>query len=270
MLGRMERLRAEIHREVAGEGSGLLLIHGDFSDAQLAWSSQLEGWRERFRLVAVNRRGHGPSPREPRPYTIAGDAEDVAAVLRHEFGDEPVHVAGHSYGGLVALELARKAPELLLSLQLIEPPYLSLLPDDPVVVDLDKRARAIHEQAAEWSDEQITEAFFAMLGGTAFAERLRERPVWPRLVAQAQRLADEQLAGDYPAELLREVDRRIPITVYRGERSHPALRRVAEALAERLRSPLIEIPGAYHDVQRAGEPFDEAFFAATLSAAQRT
>ena len=60
-----------------GAGSPLLLIHGSFSNGPTTWAGQMEELRHRHRLIVVDRRGHGQSPAEPRPYTIASDALDV-------------------------------------------------------------------------------------------------------------------------------------------------------------------------------------------------
>ena len=52
---------------------------------------------ERWQLVVVNRPGFAPNPPEPR-CDFEADAEAIAALL-----DEPAHLVGHSYGGLIAL-----------------------------------------------------------------------------------------------------------------------------------------------------------------------
>ena len=112
--------------EDIGAGSPLLLIHGSFSNGPATWAGQMEELRHHHRLIPVDRRGHGQSPAEPRPYTIASDALDVLEAADWA-GEGEIHVAGHSYGGMVALEMARIAPHRIISLHLIEPPYLSLL-----------------------------------------------------------------------------------------------------------------------------------------------
>ena len=53
--------------------------------------------------------------------------------------DEPVHLVGHSYGGAVALHMARARPWLFRSLTLIEPSAFHLLRDGDAV---DRRALA--------------------------------------------------------------------------------------------------------------------------------
>ncbi|HEU5434617.1 MAG TPA: hypothetical protein VFU81_23285, partial [Thermomicrobiales bacterium] len=53
-----------------GAGAPLVLIHGDFNDGMAAWGAQVDALAPRRRLLIVDRRGHGASPREPRPYTL--------------------------------------------------------------------------------------------------------------------------------------------------------------------------------------------------------
>jgi pimeloyl-ACP methyl ester carboxylesterase len=51
---------------------------------------------------------------------IARQAQDAACLLR-ELGAQRAHVVGHSYGGVLALQLAVDAPDLVHSLALLEP-----------------------------------------------------------------------------------------------------------------------------------------------------
>jgi pimeloyl-ACP methyl ester carboxylesterase len=68
-------------------------------------------------VVTVDRRGRGASG-DTEPYALEREAEDLVAVV--EAFDEPVHLLGHSYGGLVALEAALNTGKLA-SLTLYEP-----------------------------------------------------------------------------------------------------------------------------------------------------
>ena len=80
------------------------------------------------RLVLVNRRGFGASPAvEGEDFDV--DAGDLAEVL----AEEPTHLVGHSYGGVVSLIAAAKVPDSVQSLTVFEPPAFGLVADDPEV-----------------------------------------------------------------------------------------------------------------------------------------
>lgn len=239
----------------------LLLVHGDFSTGKGAWRRQVEALGSRCRLIVVDRRGHGRSPREPQPYTIAQDAADLGAVLSAE-GIDSVHLVGHSYGGVVALEFALSNPGAVRSLHLIEPPYLSLALDHPDVASLFEATRRV-QTSDNLSDEALTEAFFRMVLGDTAAETLMTKPVWEGLTRDAKRFRREEFVGDYPPERLRHLPPSLPVTLYSGGRSHPGLQEVARRLAALLPGASLQsFPEAGHDVQRIGEPFEAALLAA--------
>jgi pimeloyl-ACP methyl ester carboxylesterase len=68
----------------------------------------------------------GPWPGE-RPFTLSEEAAPVIRII--ESGERPVHLVGHSYGGGVALNIARRYPDQIASLTLIEPTAFHLLMD---------------------------------------------------------------------------------------------------------------------------------------------
>ena len=246
-----------------GAGSPLLLIHGSFSNGPATWAGQMEELRHYHRLIVVDRRGHGQSPAEPRPYTIAGDAADVLdAADRAGVGE--IHVAGHSYGGMVALEMARIEPDRIKSLHLIEPPYLSLMPDVSDVSSVIEQGQSIFRNAARVGPEQTATAFMEMLIGPAALADLRESPAWPGIVDEAGRTANEQFPVEYPPEYLAELSADFPVRVYTGGRSHPGLQKLARRLAELIPGAgLVEVPPATHAVQQFTEHFHPALLAVT-------
>jgi len=84
------------------DGRPILFIHG-FSQCRLSWRRQLGLGSEltgRYRLVALDNRGHGDSAKPPDVY---GDsklwADDLAAIIDQLGLDHPVLV-GWSYGGV--------------------------------------------------------------------------------------------------------------------------------------------------------------------------
>jgi len=73
-----------------------------------------------YQLITYHRRGYLNSSRPNGVLSIAQQAADCRALLRH-LGVDKTHVAGHSFGGVVALQLALDAPELVRTLALLEP-----------------------------------------------------------------------------------------------------------------------------------------------------
>lgn len=120
----MEHLKvddAQIEYEVRGQGEPVLLIHLSVVADGLAYPlfarPELAG---KYQLVHYHRRGYAGSTRGNVPLSAARQAADAAALLSH-LGFKRAHVAGHSFGGQIALQLAVDAPNLVYSLALLEP-----------------------------------------------------------------------------------------------------------------------------------------------------
>lgn len=76
-----------------------------------------------YRVVAIDQRGQyeSPGPDDPSRYSVAELAEDVVAVARvlREESDAPLHLLGHSFGGLVTRAAVLTDPELFRSFTLL-------------------------------------------------------------------------------------------------------------------------------------------------------
>ncbi len=98
-------------REVTGAqgGTGLLIAHGLFGSAR-NWRAIARGLSRDRRVVSVDMRNHGNSPRDP-DHGYPALAADLAAVIASE--GAPMDVLGHSMGGKAAMVLALTRPELV-------------------------------------------------------------------------------------------------------------------------------------------------------------
>ncbi len=117
----VERVRAhgvEVAYERAGEGAPLVLAHSAASDSR-EWRPQFDGLAGEFTVVAWDEPGAGRSSELPPDFGLADYASCLAAVIE-AVGLVPAHVAGLSWGGMVALELYRLHPELVASLILAD------------------------------------------------------------------------------------------------------------------------------------------------------
>lgn len=99
----------------------LVLVHG-LTDDGTCWPDAVARWGSGYRILTVDQRGHGQSPRfteeqvERAPEVMR---DDLASVLRGL--DEPAFVVGHSLGGFIAARVARAFPELVRALVLEDP-----------------------------------------------------------------------------------------------------------------------------------------------------
>jgi pimeloyl-ACP methyl ester carboxylesterase len=246
---------------VPRSASPLVLVHGDFGDGFESWGATCELIGKRRRMVVIDRPGFGEDLAPDARFSIADEAHLLLDATA-EMGITSFHLIGHSYGALITLEMAITRPHLVRSLHLIEPPLLDLLPEEPLVREMDRRGRWIVEHHAEIGDEAATEAFFSMIGGERMVERLRGTPDWGRLNTYATRFARGELASSYSSSSLARLAGTVPVALYTGGRSHPALRLIAAELANRIDgSRLVDVPEAGHAVQMAKEVFVDALFA---------
>jgi pimeloyl-ACP methyl ester carboxylesterase len=92
----------------ATSAPALIFVHGWSCDRSY-WSAQLEPFARDHRVVAVDLAGHGQSALGRADYTMASFGGDVAAVVE-ALGLERVILIGHSMGGDVIAEAARRLP----------------------------------------------------------------------------------------------------------------------------------------------------------------
>jgi pimeloyl-ACP methyl ester carboxylesterase len=113
------RALGELRYHVGGSGETLLLLHG-LGGSTANWRELLPELVSRFRVIAVDWPGHAGSGALARGAGIGDFAGVAARVLEAEEG-RPALVAGHSFGGQVALRLAHARPELVRGLLLVSP-----------------------------------------------------------------------------------------------------------------------------------------------------
>jgi pimeloyl-ACP methyl ester carboxylesterase len=115
----------ELEYEVRGSGDPVLLISpGPIADSFLPFLSE-KALVGRYRLIRYHQRGQVGSTRSHQPVSFAEHAADAAALLRH-LGVRRAHLAGHSTGGEIALQLAVDRPDIVHTLALLEPPLLGV------------------------------------------------------------------------------------------------------------------------------------------------
>lgn len=99
-------------REVPGPPGAptVVLLHGLTASGGLNWFQAFGPLGDRYRVLAIDHRGHGRGLRTRRRFTLASCADDVAALMDVE-GIASAIVVGYSMGGPIAQLLWRRHPD---------------------------------------------------------------------------------------------------------------------------------------------------------------
>jgi len=237
-----------IDYDECGAGPTIVLVPGSCSTGA-AWRPVIAAWDNQFRCVTTSLLGYGGTAerRTARDPSISHEAEVLESVIRRAGGR--VHLVGHSFGGLVALAVALRNRVPLASLVVVEAPAAELL-----------REKSEHQHYAAF--RRMTQAYFAAFEGGNVeaiaamidfyggADTFASWP--PRVRAYAVETTPVNIldwASAYgfplPAASLAAID--IPVLVFRGGASHPAVKRANAILAECMSgAALATIGGAAH------------------------
>jgi 3-oxoadipate enol-lactonase len=226
--------------EERGDGAPLLLIQG-LGYGRSGWAPILPGLAERHRVVLFDNRGFGESDKPEGPYTAAQMAADALQVL-DEAGIERAHVLGASLGGMIAQELAVKAPARVDKLVLC-----CTTPGGPDAYPLPEATMKLFVEASTLAPEVALRRFVENALGASppaglvdelFARRVANPPDpagW-----QAQAAAGTTFAG---VEGVVEA----PTLILQGTEDNVVDARNAELLAQRIAGARAElIPGTGH------------------------
>ena len=119
-----------------GRGTPLVLLHGNGEDSSY-FSAQMEYLKNDYRVIAVDTRGHGRSPRGTAPFTLRQFAEDLKELL-DQMGLRRILLLGFSDGANIAMLFALSHPEYVEKLILdggnIRPSGVKLRYQIPIVL----------------------------------------------------------------------------------------------------------------------------------------
>ena len=243
----IEEARGAIDYDEYGSGPTVVLVPGSCSTGA-AWRPVIAALGGGFRCVTTSLLGYGRTDerRTLSDCSIAHEAEMLESVVRRAGGR--VHLAGHSFGGLVALAVALRQRVPLASLTIMEAPAPEVLPEAGehghyrafrTMTDAYFAACRTHQEAiATMIDFYGGPGTFASWPPRVRAYAVETTPV---------NLLDWASAYGFPLSppMLRAVD--VPSFVLWGEGSHPAIRRANELIAIGIREAShTAIAGAAH------------------------
>lgn len=161
----------DLHVLDKGAGPAVLCLHG-IGSSSAAFEPQIDELAGELRLLAWDAPGYGASPDPEVPLDLDAYADAAAAVIR-DCVDGPAHVLGVSWGGVIAVRLALRHPELVRSL---------------VLADSSRGSGQSEEQAAAMRDratelERVGAAEFAAARGPRLVTPEAPTEVVERVVA---------------------------------------------------------------------------------------
>jgi pimeloyl-ACP methyl ester carboxylesterase len=131
-MDRVEFDDVQVDFEVRGEGEHVVLVH---ASAFVSWYTPLVERLADHSTVTYRRHIRRPAGGSYRPLSAAEDAATCARLLEH-LGWPTAHIVGHSYGALVALQMALDTPDRVASVALLEPAARGISSSDAIAAAL--------------------------------------------------------------------------------------------------------------------------------------
>lgn len=233
-------------------GAPWLVLSNSLGSALGMWRRQVPAFRQHFRVLRYDTRGHGASSVTAGPYTIAQLGADVLGLL-DALGIERAYFCGLSMGGATGLWLAKHAPDRFFRLVVCNTlPWLG--PPDR----LDARIEAVRRDGLGPLVDATMERWFTPEFRALDPQILRDiraaflaTPI-EGYVACCEALRDYDERGD-----LDRISR--PILIVAGAQDTAPSLTAARAFAAQVRGAVaVELPSAHLSNLGAAEQFNAA------------
>jgi pimeloyl-ACP methyl ester carboxylesterase len=163
---------------------------------------------------------------------LADEASQLWPLLEGKAAGSVILI-GHSFGGAIALHMARTRPELFKAVLVFEPVAFHLLKTaEPALY---QEVQQLSQQMLKLNPEQAAALFIDYWQGDGYFRNLPE-VMQQKLARQVGKVAaDFEALSDEPAELMDYADAvRCPVFVLSGEQSQLSAQAVAKMLADAL------------------------------------
>jgi pimeloyl-ACP methyl ester carboxylesterase len=169
-----------LHYELRQGGDPVLLVH---AAPFVSWYEPLVARMEGVDTLRCRRQLRAQEHGRYRPLSVGEDGQILSRLMEH-VGWVRAHVVGHSYGALVALQMALDWPDRVASLALLEPAARGISRSKEVAAALDPVITAYR------AGDRLSamELFLRHVGGDGFRDSLDA--VLPRAFEEAVEYAD--------------------------------------------------------------------------------
>jgi pimeloyl-ACP methyl ester carboxylesterase len=161
-----------IQYRLYGQGEpAIVLVHGWSCDSNY-WSAQLEELRKKYTVLTVDLAGHGGSDRNRAEWSMGRFGDDVAAAV-NKIANPKVIIVGHSMGGPVAIEAAKRLPGRVLGVIGVDT-YKSIGAPPPPADQLDARMKLFEADFIGVTREFVSTSFFTRKADPQFVRKVAD------------------------------------------------------------------------------------------------
>lgn len=220
---------------IAGSGPGLVLVHGNVSSSD-DWAPVAGLLGDSLTVCCMDRRGRGLSGPQGEGYSSEKEREDIEAVMKQTGSS---FLFGHSYGALMAIEVARDPLDSgLKKLALYDPPLFA--------GELIRKLMPSFREAMTRSD--YVEAYLTLTTGLGvlhgftkqqfqwyLENQLKPSSAWPRIIQLLEATEKEAAEAEkFPGEI--KALERFQTLLILGSDSPPFIQDSAQYILELLPS----------------------------------
>lgn len=231
----------------SGEGPTVVLVPGSCSTGA-AWRPIVSRWENRFRCITTSLLGYGgTTERRTGLDTDMSHEADILETTIQRAGC-PVHLVGHSFGGLTTLAVALRNKVPLLSLSILEAPAVEILRHfgEHEHYNAFRGMTDAYHSAFYAGESTAIESMIDFYGGVGtFAS-------WPQRVrayavqTTGVNILDWATAYGFQLTAGRLAQIKAPTLVLWGEESPPAIQRANQLLAQCTNAAVVSVAGAAH------------------------
>jgi pimeloyl-ACP methyl ester carboxylesterase len=232
------------------KGDFVVLLHSSGMSSR-QWRILADSLSATHRVIAPDLLGSGENPLWPadEPFHFRQDVQELIALI-NGLG-EPVHLVGHSYGGLLALTIARQIPEKMRSVCVYDPVAFGVLYDANDKEGLENLEKAsenpVFQDVSQGGNEAWLEGFIDYWNGPGAWKSLPDTSQ-KSFIRVGRKVFYEvfSLMNDRTT-LVEYAKNTAPTLLMHGEVSPAAARRVIALLGQRLpQAKVVSIEGAGH------------------------
>jgi pimeloyl-ACP methyl ester carboxylesterase len=219
---------------IEGAGLPVVLLNGGVADMSVfaAHSQELSATYKVIRMEQFNVQYATEGLILPDDYSVQMESEAIKLTLGSLDIHEPIVLAGHSYGGLIAFDFALNYPDRIRSLVLIEPPVFGIAEakkESPR--GMKKMLELLQELTprAEITEDMVKRFRCDLINCDMFD--IRNHPMWPDWIKQKNRMRGLSAAGTYKTSLEKIRQFKKPVLIITGTEAVSFHRRTDELLA---------------------------------------